>query len=103
MSLREIFVDTSGWRNLVDKSQPYHSLMVKLYRSAKQQNRKLITSNYIITEVIALFTSPLKIPRYQSIKFVNGIKESSYVDIIHIDQKIDNIAWKLLQSREDKK
>jgi hypothetical protein len=53
-----LFVDTSGWGNLVDKSQPYHSPMVQLYRSAKQENRRLITSNYIITEVVALFTSP---------------------------------------------
>jgi hypothetical protein len=36
----EIFVDTSGWGNLVDKSQPYHQLMVQLYREAKQQKRR---------------------------------------------------------------
>lgn len=97
-----LFVDTSGWGNLVDKSQPYHSLMVQLYRSAKQQNRRLITSNYIITEVVALFTSPLKLPRHQIISFVNSLKTSSYVEIIHINQEIDDLAWNLLSNREDK-
>ncbi|MDJ0730650.1 MAG: PIN domain-containing protein [Crocosphaera sp.] len=98
----EIFVDTSGWGNLVDKSQPYHQLMVQLYREAKQQKRRLITSNYVITEVVALLTSPLRIPRPKIISFVNSIKQSPYVDIIHIDQEKDDDAWVLLASREDK-
>ena len=98
----EIFVDTSGWGNLVDKSQPYHQLMVQLYREAKQQKRRLITSNYVITEVVALLTSPLRIPRPKIISFVNSLKQSPYVEIIHIDQEKDDEAWILLASREDK-
>ncbi len=98
----EIFVDTSGWGNLVDKSQPYHQLMVQLYREAKQQQRRLITSNYVITEVVALLTSPLRIPRPKIISFVNSLKQSPYVEIIHIDQEKDDEAWILLASREDK-
>ena len=98
----EIFVDTSGWGNLVDKSQPYHQLMVQLYREAKQQKRRLITSNYVITEVVALLTSPLRIPRPKIISFVNSLKQSPYVAIIHIDQYKDNDTWILLASREDK-
>ena len=96
----EIFVDTSGWGNLVDKSQPYHQLMVQLYREAKQQKRRLITSNYVITEVVALLTSPLRIPRPKIISFVNSLKQSPY--IIHIDKDKDDDAWILLASREDK-
>jgi len=98
----EIFVDTSGWGNLVDKSQPYHQLMVQLYREAKQQKRRLITSNYVLTEVVALLTSPLRIPRPKIISFVNSLKQSLYVDIIHIDKDKDDEAWILLASREDK-
>ncbi|MDJ0509183.1 MAG: PIN domain-containing protein [Crocosphaera sp.] len=98
----EIFVDTSGWGNLVDKSQPLHQLMVQLYREAKQQQRRLITSNYVITEVVALLTSPLRIPRPKIISFVNSLKQSPYIDIIHIDKEKDNDAWLLLASREDK-
>lgn len=102
MSKFEIFVDTSGWGNLVDQSQPYHSLMVQLYRLAKQEKRKLITSNYVITEVVALFTNPLKISRHNIIGFINSLKNSPFVQIIHINQEIDDQAWILLESRKDK-
>jgi predicted nucleic acid-binding protein len=98
----EIFVDTSGWGNLVDSSQPYYPLMVQLYHKAKQEKRRLITSNYVIIEVVALLTSPLKFPRSKIISFVEGIKQSPYVNIIHIDKEKDNSAWLLLTSRQDK-
>ncbi|MGK7956246.1 MAG: hypothetical protein AB4063_13510 [Crocosphaera sp.] len=51
---------------------------------------------------MALLTSPLRIPRPQIIRFVNSLKQSPYVDIIHIDQDKDNESWILLASREDK-
>ena len=98
----EIFVDTSGWGNLVDKSQPYHQLTMQLYRQAKQQEKRLITTNYIITEVVALLTSPLRIPRPKIIGFVNSLKQSRYVEIIHIDPHKDHDSWLLLSNREDK-
>lgn len=62
----------------------------------------MITTNYILTEVVALLTSPLRIPRPQLIAFVASIKTSPYVTIVHIDPLIDAAAWQLLTSRVDK-
>ena len=74
-----IFADTAGWGNLVDTSQPYHSLAATIYRGARQDGRKLVTTNYIIAELVALLTSPLRIPRPRLIEFVTGVKTSPYV------------------------
>lgn len=97
-----LFVDTSGWGNLVDRSQPFHSLAATLYRLARQQNHTIITTNYILTELVALLTSPLKLTRPQIITFMQSLKQSAYVEILHIDVKTDAQAWQLLISREDK-
>lgn len=97
-----LFVDPSGWGNLVDRSQPFHSLAATFYRLARQQNHTIITTNYILTELVALLTSPLKLPRSQIITFVQSLKQSAYVDILHIDVETDAQAWQLLTSREDK-
>jgi len=58
----DLFVDTSGWGHLVDPTQFHHSLAATIYRTARQQGRKVITTNYIIAELVALLTSPLRIP-----------------------------------------
>ncbi|MEC4815961.1 MAG: PIN domain-containing protein [Scytonema sp. PMC 1069.18] len=98
----DMFADTSFWGNLIDPTQKYHTLAATLYRAARQQHGKVITTNYIITELVALLTSPLRIPRAKIIEFIQALKTSSYVEVVHVDARLDMQAWQLLTSREDK-
>ena len=47
--------------------------------------------------------SPLHIPRSTIIAFIEGLRSSPYVDIVHIDARFDEKAWQLLKAREDKR
>ena len=101
-TMPELFCDTSGWGHLVDCSQVHHSLAASLYRQARQEKRKVITTNYIVAEFVALMTSPLRLPRIQIIEVIEGLKLSPHVEVVHIDAGIDDQAWQLLKAREDK-
>lgn len=98
----DLFADTSGWGNVIDPTQTHHTLAANLYRTARQQQRKVITTNYIITELVALLTSPLRIPKPTTISFIQALRTSPYVEVIHVDAALDTQAWELLTSREDK-
>lgn len=98
----DLFADTSGWGNLIDSTQPYHPLAASLYRTARQQGRKVITTNYIIAELVTLMTTPLRIPRSMMIAFIESLKTSPCVEIVHVDTSLDEQAWQLLKSRQDK-
>lgn len=98
----DIFIDTSGWGNLLDVSQPFHPIASTLYRLARQQHHQMVTTKYIVAELVALLASPLRLPRKQTISFIQNLKASPYVKIQHIDAEIDAQAWQLLSSREDK-
>ena len=100
--MSDLFADTAGWGHLVDPTQAYHSLAATLYRSARQQGRKLITTNYIITELVALLTSPLRVPRPSIIAFIESLQASPHVKIVHVDPALDEQAWQLLVQRQDK-
>jgi uncharacterized protein len=100
--MSSLFADTSGWGCLVDPTQPHHTLAVELYRIARRQGRKVSTTNYVIAELVALLSSPLRIPRPSAIAFITALKTSPYVEVIHIDASLDTQAWELLSSREDK-
>lgn len=97
-----LFVDTSGWGHLVDRRQMHHQQTAFLYRSARQQGDKIITTNYVIAELVALLSSPLRISRPDIVAFINGLKSSPYVEIAHIDPDLDSQAWQLLVNRQDK-
>ncbi len=100
--MSELFVDTSGWANLIDVSQPFHLLSAKIYQNARSQKYKIITTSYIITELVALLASPLRTPRAKAIAFIQSLKTSPYVEVIHISKEIDTKAWELLINRQDK-
>jgi predicted nucleic acid-binding protein len=100
--MSELFADTSGWANLVDSTQPHHTLAANLYRTARQLGQKVITTNYIITDVVALLTSPLRTPRSKIIAFIESLKASPHVEIFHVDPTLDKQAWELLKNRPDK-
>lgn len=80
-----IFADTSGWGNLVDASQPFHSLTATLYRLARQKNQKVITTNYVMAELVALLTTPLRLPRNTTVAFIHSLKASPYVEMDDCD------------------
>jgi uncharacterized protein len=97
-----MFSDTSGWGNLVDPSQPFHTLASNIYRTGRRQSIKFFTTNYILTELVALLTSPLRISRPAVVAFIDGLKTSPYVDVVHVDDVLDAEAWQLLKARQDK-
>ncbi len=41
-------------------------------------------------------------PRSSIIAFLEGIKKSSHVDVIHIDPALDEQTWRLIKQRIDK-
>lgn len=100
--MADLFADTSGWGNLIDASQPYHALAANLYRAVRPQKRQVVTTNYILAELVALLTSPLRFPRPRIIAFIEGLRNSPHVEIIHIDASLDEQAWQLLKKRQDK-
>ncbi|MEO7659926.1 MAG: VapC toxin family PIN domain ribonuclease [Pyrinomonadaceae bacterium] len=70
--------------------------------NARNDGTRLVTTNYVIAELVALFTSPFHISRPRIIEYIDGIKQSPSVDLIHIDHGLGNQAWKLLTERDDK-
>ena len=69
---------------------------------ARRDGRRLVTTNYILTELAALLTSPLRLPRGQQIQLLTDLRAATWVDIVHIDEALDSAAWALWMSRPDK-
>jgi predicted nucleic acid-binding protein len=97
-----LFVDSSGWGNLVDPGEPFHGLATSIYAQSRRQPQRLVTTNYVVTELISLMASPLRITRNQIVGFVTGLKTSPFIEVVHVDPTLDEEAWQLFQARQDK-
>lgn len=100
--MSSLFVDTSGWASLFVNTQPYYPQAEQYFRLAVQQQKIIYTTNYVITELVALLNSPLRVDRSRIFEIVDAIKTVAYVEVIHIDDVTDALAWKLCKSRVDK-
>lgn len=100
--MTDIFVDTAGWGHLIDSGQTSHERAAALYYSARQEGRHFVTTNYVLTELVALLTSPLHLDRRTIIAFIEALKTSPHVEVVHIDPALDAQAWQLLKQRPDK-
>ena len=98
----EVFIDTAGWAVLFVRTEPQHAEASALFRQWKRQGRRLVTTNYVLTELISLFISPLCVPRPAQFRYIDTIKAAPYVEIVHVDPALDAAGWALLKSRPDK-
>lgn len=97
-----VFVDTAGWANLFVASESHHQQATRWFKQARQQRQEMVTTNYVLLELVALLTSPLRVPRPKLFDYVDGIRTASYLRLVHVDEATDAAAWALLKSREDK-
>src|SRR6266702_1828489 len=101
-TMTDLFVDTAGWAYYLDRLDPLHSAVVALVQNRVKQRRHLVTTNYIVLELVTLLSSRYHLPRQQVVRAINAIKADRSVEVMHIDQPIDDEAWALLESRPDK-
>ncbi|HLJ34143.1 MAG TPA: PIN domain-containing protein [Ktedonobacteraceae bacterium] len=97
-----LFVDTSGWAYLADRSTILHHEVQTAYQQALTRQRLLVTTNYIIAELVALLTSRSRISRQQIVLFIDALKSAPHVEVIHMNTELDAEAWILLKARIDK-
>lgn len=97
-----LFVDTSGWAHLVDRHEALHQTVHTIYEDALSNQRQLVTTNYVLAELVPWLASRKWIPRPQVLAFVAALRVVPQVELIHIDAITDDEAWKLLQARQDK-
>lgn len=98
----DLFVDTAGWAVYLDDADMLNSAARGIISQATRQHRRLVTTNYVIVELVALLTTRLKLPRPRVITAINAILTDPGVEIIHIDEATHLEAWQLLEARPDK-
>ncbi len=98
----KIFVDTAGWASLFVRTEPQHRAARAWFDEWFKPGVVMVTTNYVLAELIALFTSPLRVPRPQQLQYFDTIRSTPYVTVAHIDAELDAAAWALLKSRPDK-
>ena len=55
--MNEVFADTSGWATFFLEDEPHHEKSRLFIAQWKQKNRNIVTTNYVLSELIVLLGS----------------------------------------------
>ncbi|NJM49288.1 MAG: type II toxin-antitoxin system VapC family toxin [Alkalinema sp. RU_4_3] len=97
-----LFIDTSGWASIFIPTEMHHPIAAQHFRQAIETHTAIITTNYVITELVALLNSPHRLPRSRIFNHINIVRQNASITRIQIDPTLDQTAWELCQQRPDK-
>lgn len=95
--MRPLFVDTSGWYDLMFSGAPRHREIVQIMR---QPGATFITSTYVLDELAALLLT--RAGHAAAVQGVGHIRQAAEVRVEHPDAAEELRAWDLFLARPDK-
>ena len=97
---RKVFVDTSAWLALVNKSDTIHQKARKVRDDLLKDNIEFVVTNYVMVEIAnALCRVPY---RETAVKLINFIEMTANIKIVEIDKRIFKEAWRVYSTYLDK-
>lgn len=102
MARTSLFVDTSGWASYIDRHDPFYRRARSIYQRSIAQRRNLVTTNYVIAELLALLSSRTDLPRSQIIEYIRTIRSAPAIQIVHVDPVMDSATWQMAEQYLDK-
>ena len=95
-----MFVDTSGWIALFDKSDQYFPTAIKHWREMLNEPLTLLTTDYVLDETLTHLL--YRCGRKVALQFGHWAFATSYLEIQFIDNEVWQAAWEMFQAYEDK-
>lgn len=98
--MRKLFVDTSGWLALVNRSDLLHESATKIYNEYLDDGWHVVTHAGILLET-GNSLSRIKL-RHLAIKLKNRIDSSAIIESISLSDQLIEDGWRLYSQRLDK-
>ena len=91
MTTEQVFVDTGGWFAVLAADDKFHHRAAPAYQALLDANAELVTSNYVIAEVVTLLRRHASWADFRNLvaKF-RFIVEQGYVSLVNIGSRQDS-------------
>lgn len=98
--INRVFVDTSAFVAMYDKSDNRHSEAIRLFEDIKNKRIRIVVTDYILGESIT--TAMARAGHRIAVTVGEFILNSHVVDLIWLDKTLKLKAWEYLKKHSDK-
>ena len=98
-----IFIDTWAWIAMADDTDQYHDAVIKQHRKFLKKNRRYVTSDDVVGELIDFLYDA--VPEPQARDFVRGLfikAANGHLRLVHVSPDQFRRAWEMRQKYRDK-
>jgi predicted nucleic acid-binding protein len=99
--MRSIFVDTSAFVALRNRSEAEHSAARDGLAGLLAEGAALFTSNYVFAETYTALM--VRVGRKEAIEWGNRFRRGGAIDLVRLDRPTEERAWEILEQHADKR
>jgi len=99
--LTRIFVDTSAFVALRNRAEREHDAARTALSELVAQRAQLFTSNYVFAETYTALL--VRVGRTEAVDWGRRFRASEAIDLIGVDEALEDHAWSILESHDDKR
>jgi len=75
---------------------------VAALKGAWARNQRAVTTVLALSELTALLTRPLRVPKIDQVHFLRAIRNDAAVEVVSLDSALKAAAWSLWEAHLDK-
>jgi predicted nucleic acid-binding protein len=98
--MRRVLVDTGAFVALRNAAEREHESARETLRSLLADGVGLFTSNYVFAETYTALL--VRVGRHEAIGWGSALRASGRIEMIRVDADLEDRAWSILSSHDDK-
>jgi predicted nucleic acid-binding protein len=92
--MRAVFVDTSAWDALEDRSDSNHAAAVRYRAILRQERMPLYVINFVLDECYTLLLHNVGYARTVAFKgTIDRMQAGNVLTVVHVSEEIERAAW----------
>lgn len=99
--MRSVFVDTSAFVALRNRSEAEHDSARTTLAQLIAEGAALFTSNYVFAETYTALM--VRVGREEAIEWGRRFRAGGAIDLVHLDRATEDRAWEILERYDDKR
>lgn len=98
--MTRVFIDTGAFVALRNRREREHVPARKALEALVREGVSLFTTNYVFAETYTALL--VRVSRHEAISWGRRFRAGRAIELIRVDEEVEEEAWSILQSHEDK-